>query len=111
MTASTLVTTWQNNQISSVQGPMKSMGYIMPVIFMFVLNSFSAGLSFYYFISNLLGIAQQAIIRRFVDESKITALMEENKKKAATGTGTKSKFMAKLQDAMKASEEARKKKN
>ena len=111
MTASTLVTTWQNNQISSVQGPMKSMGYIMPVIFMFVLNSFSAGLSFYYFISNLLGIAQQAIIRRFVDESKITALIEENKKKAATGTGTKSKFMTKLQDAMKASEEARKKKN
>ncbi len=107
MTASTLVTTWQNNQISTVTGPMKSMGYIMPVVFMFVLNSFSAGLSFYYFVSNLLGIAQQAIIRRFVDESKITALMEENKKKAASGTGTKSKFMTKLQDAMKASEEAR----
>jgi len=107
MTASTLVTTWQNNQISTVTGPMKSMGYVMPVVFMFILNSFSAGLSFYYFVSNILGIAQQAIIRRFVDESKITAIMEENKKKAASGTGTKSKFMTKLQDAMKASEEAR----
>ncbi len=40
MTASTLVSTWQNNQMTSVTGPMKSMGYIMPVIFMFVLNSF-----------------------------------------------------------------------
>jgi YidC/Oxa1 family membrane protein insertase len=36
--------------------------------------------------------------------------MEENRKKAATngGTGSKSKFMAKLEEAMKASEEAKK---
>lgn len=108
MTISTLVYTWQNNQISSVQGPMKSLSYIMPVVFMFVLNSFSAGLSFYYFVSNLVTFAQQAIIKRFVDEDKILAIMEENKKKAATGTGKKSKFMAKLEEAMKASEEARK---
>jgi YidC/Oxa1 family membrane protein insertase len=108
MTASTLVYTWQNNQISSVTGPMKSMSYIMPVIFMFVLNSFSAGLSFYYFVTNLVTFAQQAIIKRFVDESKIKAVMDEHKKKAATGTATKSKFMAKLGEAMKASEEARK---
>lgn len=108
MTASTIIYTWQNNQLSSVQGPMKSMSYIMPVIFMFVLNSFSAGLSFYYFVSNLVTFAQQAIIKRFVDEDKIIAIMEENKKKAATGTGKKSKFMSKLEEAMKASEEARK---
>src|SRR5258706_55870 len=109
MTASTLVYTWQNNQISSVQGPMKSMSYIMPVIFMFVLNNFSAGLSFYYFVSNLVTFGQQAIIRRFVDESKIKQIMENNRRKAATGAGKKSSFMAKLQDAMKAGEEARKK--
>ena len=109
MTISTLIYTWQNNQISSVTGPMKSMSYIMPVVFLFVMNSFSAGLSFYYFVSNLVTFAQQAIIKRFVDEDKILAIMEENKKKAATGTGKKSKFMAKLEDAMKASEEARKK--
>ncbi len=108
MTASTLIYTWQNNQISSVTGPMKSMSYIMPVIFLFVLNSFSAGLSFYYFVSNLITFTQQAIIKRFVDEDKIKAIMEENKKKAATGTGKKSKFMTKLEEAMKASEEARK---
>ncbi len=108
MTVSTLIYTWQNNQISSVQGPMKSLSYIMPVVFMFVLNSFSAGLSFYYFVSNLVTFAQQAIIKRFVDEDKILAIMEENKKKAATGTGKKSKFMTKLEEAMKASEEARK---
>lgn len=108
MTASTIVSTWQNNQVSAVTGPMKSMGYFMPIIFMFVLNSFSAGLSFYYFISNLVTFAQQAIIRKFVDEEKIKSVMEEHKKKIMSGDGKKSKFMTKLQDAMKASEEARK---
>ena len=75
---------------------------------MFVLNSFSAGLSFYYFVSNLVGFAQQAIIKRFVDEDKIKSVMEDHKKKMVTGTGKKSKFMSKLEEAMKASEEARK---
>ncbi len=110
MTASQIVFQWQNNQIQTVQGPMKAMGYVMPLVFLFVLNSFSAGLSFYYFVSNLITFAQQAIIKRFVDENKIMAIMDENRKKSAAGTSKKSKFMAKLEDAMKASEEARKKK-
>ena len=108
MTISTLVYTWQNNQMSTVQGPMKVMSYLMPIIFLFVLNSFPAGLSFYYFMSNIATFGQQAIIRRFVDDGKIRAIMEENKRKNAAGEGKKSKFMTKLQDAMKASEEARK---
>jgi len=55
--------------------------------------------------------AQQAIIKRFVDEDKIMAVMEDHKKKMTSGgSGTKSKFMTKLEEAMKASEEARKKK-
>jgi YidC/Oxa1 family membrane protein insertase len=108
MTVSTLVYTWQNNQLSSVTGPMKSMSYIMPVIFFFVLNSFSAGLTFYYFVSNLVTFAQQALIRRFVDENKIKLVLDENRKKNAAGSGKKSKFMSKLEEAMKASEDARK---
>jgi YidC/Oxa1 family membrane protein insertase len=108
MTASTLISVWQNSQMTTVTGPMQSMQYIMPVVLIFVLNSFAAGLSFYYLVSNLVTFAQQAVIKRFVDEDKIKALMEENKKKAATGTSTKSKFMTKLEEAMKASEEARK---
>jgi YidC/Oxa1 family membrane protein insertase len=109
MTVSTLIYTWQNNQLSSVQGPMKSMSYIMPLIFLFVLNSFSAGLTFYYFVSNLVTFAQQAIIRRFVDERKIKLILEENRKKNLSGTAKKSKFMSKLEEAMKASEETRRK--
>jgi YidC/Oxa1 family membrane protein insertase len=108
MTGATLYYTWQNNQMTTVQGPMKSLSYIMPVVFIFVLNSFPAALSFYYFISTMTTIGQQAIIKRFVDEDKIKQVMEENRKKIAAGSGKKSKFMSKLEDAMKASEEARK---
>jgi YidC/Oxa1 family membrane protein insertase len=109
MTAATLLYTWQNNQLSSVQGPMKTMSYVMPIIFLFVLNSFSSGLTFYYFVSTLLTFAQQAIIKRFVDEGKIKAIMEENRKKNAVSGGKKSRFMSKLEEAMKASQETRKK--
>jgi YidC/Oxa1 family membrane protein insertase len=109
MTASTLVYTWQNNQLSSVTGPMKTMSYVMPVIFFFVLNRFSAGLTFYYTVSTLITFAQQAIIRKFVDENKIRSILDENRKRNVSGTGKKSKFMSKLEDAMKASEETRKK--
>ncbi len=107
MTLSTLIITWQNNQISSVQGPMKSMSYIMPVVFMVVLNTFPAGLSFYYLMSNLVTFGQQAIIRRFVDEAKIKKIMDEHRKSMAAGNGKKSKFMARLEEAIKASEESR----
>lgn len=109
MTATTLLTVWQNNQISTVDGPMKSMGYIMPIIFLFVLNTFPASLNFYYLVSNIVSFAQQNLIKRFVDEEKIKRVMDENRKKRATEGTKKSSFMARLEDAMKASEEARKK--
>jgi YidC/Oxa1 family membrane protein insertase len=110
MTMSTLAYTWQNNQLSSVTGPMKTMSYVMPLIFFFMLNRFSAGLTFYYTVGTLLTFAQQAIIKRFVDEDKIKAILEENRKRNVSGgTVKKSKFMSKLEDAMKAGEEARKK--
>lgn len=106
MTLSTLAYTHFNNQMSTQTGPMKSITYIMPVVFMFVLNSFPAGLSFYYFVSNILTIGQQFIIKRFVDEDKLRVAMEENRKKHATAGGKKgSKFMDRVQEAMKAREE------
>jgi YidC/Oxa1 family membrane protein insertase len=70
------------------------------------LNSYSSGLSFYYFVSNIITFGQQALIRRFVNEDKILATLEENKKKNANKG--KSKFQQKLEDAMKASKEAQK---
>lgn len=103
MTASTILYTWSNNQVSSLQGPMKFYSYLMPVIFMFVLNSFPAGLSFYYFMSNIVTFGQQALIRKFVDEDKIRARLEENKIK--NKDKKTSSFQQRLQDAMKAASE------
>ncbi len=108
MTVSTILYTWSNNQVSTVQGPMKSIGYVMPVIFMFVLNSYSSGLTFYYFVSNIITFSQQTLIRKFVDEDKIRATLEENKKK--NSNKKKSKFAQGLEEAMKASREAQKQK-
>ncbi len=108
MTASTILYTWSNNQMTSVQGPMKSMSYMMPVIFMFVLNSFPAALSFYYFISNIITFGQQALIKKFVDEDKIKSILDENRLR--NRDKKKSKFQLKLEQAMKASKETSKKK-
>jgi len=103
MTLSTILYTWSNSQVTTVQGPMKSMQYMMPVVFMFVLNSFPAALSFYYFVSNLITFGQQALIRKFVDEEKIKRILDENRIKNVSKK--KSKFQLKLEEAMKAREE------
>lgn len=100
MTASTILYTWSNSQITTVQGPMKTLQYIMPVMFLFFLNSYSAGLTFYYFVSNIVSFGQIALFRKFIDEDKIKRILEENKKKNATKK--KSSFQSRLEEAMKA---------
>jgi YidC/Oxa1 family membrane protein insertase len=99
MTASTILYTWSNNQLTPPQGPMKIMSYMMPFTFMFLLNSFPAGLSFYYFVSNLVTFGQQSLIKRFVDEEKIKKKMKENKVK--NKDKRKSRFQLHLEEAMK----------
>lgn len=107
MTVSQIVYTHFNNQLTTATGPMKNLGYIMPVMFMFILNSYPAGLSFYYFVSNMVTFGQQALIKLFVDDSKIRQKVEESKAKNVNKK--KSKFQQKLEDAMKAAEANRKK--
>ena len=87
---------------------MKSLSYMMPVIFMFVLNSYPAALSFYYFVSNLVTFGQQSLIRKMINENKIKEILEENKKRRANKK--KSKFQLRLEEAMKSSQQAKKKK-
>lgn len=106
MTASTLLYTWSNSQITTVQGPMKSLQYMMPVMLLFFFNSYSSGLTYYYFISNIVSFGQIYLFRTIIDEEKIKKILEENRKKNANKK--KSKFQTKLEDAMKSSEEARK---
>lgn len=113
MTVSQLAYGYYNNQITPDQPGqpinMKMMAYVTPVIFMFVMNSFPAGLSFYYFVSNLVTIGQQLAIRKFVNEDKIKALLEKNRIKIAAGGGAKkSRFSQYLQTQLKTMEENQK---
>jgi YidC/Oxa1 family membrane protein insertase len=113
MTVSQLAYGYYNNQITPDQPGqpinMKMMAYVTPVIFMFVMNSFPAGLSFYYFISNLVTIGQQLAIRKFVNEDKIKALLDANRAKIKAGGGAKkSRFSTYLQTQLKTMEEQQK---
>ena len=99
MTLATILYSLSNNQMSTAQGPMKNLVYIMPIGFMFILNSFPAGLTFYYFISNLFTFVQQIIIRKFVDEDKIKEKFKENELK--NKNKRKTKFQLHLEGAMK----------
>jgi YidC/Oxa1 family membrane protein insertase len=108
MTVSQIAYTHFNNQLTAAQGPMKNLGYIMPIGFMFILNSYPAALSFYYFVSNMVTFGQQALIKLFVDDKKIREKVELSKIKNANKK--KSKFQQKLEDAMKAADANKKNK-
>lgn len=104
MTISTLIYTYFNNQVSGVSGQMKYIGYITPIIFFGVLNSYPAGLNYYYFLANMLTFGQQYMIRMFVDDEKIHAKIQENKKKPEAQK-KQSGFQKKLEEAMRAQQQ------
>jgi len=108
MAGSTILYTMANSQMTTIQGPMKTMQYLMPIMFLFFFNSYPSGLSYYYFITNLVSFGQIALFRKFVNEDKIKLIMEENKKKNVNKK--KSKFQTRLEDAMKANQTAQKNK-
>ncbi|MEO5909333.1 MAG: membrane protein insertase YidC [Pelobium sp.] len=106
MTVSTLIYTYFNNQVSGAQGQMKYIGYITPLIFFGVLNSYPAGLNYYYFCANVLTFSQQYFIRKFVDDDKIHAQIQQNKKKPETKkTGG---FQKKLENMMREQQQKKK---
>ena len=82
---------------------MKWMQYLMPIMFLFILNSYPAGLNYYYFISTLISVVTTLILRRTTDEQKLLAQLEANKKdpKQMRKTG----FAARLEAMQKQAEE------
>lgn len=80
----------QNDQMKGMQ----TMMYIMPVMFLFIFNSYSSGLSYYYFIATLITIIQTWIIQRTVDDQKILKQIELAKTKPVK----KSSFQRRLED-------------
>lgn len=99
MTITTIISTYLNSQTQNTDAMpgMKTMMYLMPIMFLFILNSYSAGLSYYYFLANVITIGQTYAFRFMIDEEKIRAQILINKKKPVV----KSKFQQKLEEMAK----------
>ena len=81
---------------------MKFIIYLMPVMLLFFFNNYSSGFSLYYFVSNLLMISIFLFIQNFIiDQDKILAKIEENRKKPKK----QSRFQMKMEELMKKAEE------
>lgn len=87
----------QNQPGGSSMPGMKWMMYLMPVMFLFFFNDYASGLSYYYFLSLIITIAQTWIFRKVVDEKKVRAEMLANAKKPRKKSG----FMARLEEAQR----------
>ena len=71
--------------------------YLMPIMFLGFFNNYASGLSYYYFLANVITFSQMYLMRKFVDEDAIHAKLEANKKKPVK----KSKFQARLESMAK----------
>lgn len=87
----------QNQPSSSSMPGMKVMMYLMPVMFLFIFNDYAAGLSYYYFLSLLITIAQTYIFRACTDDAKVRARLLANASKPKKKSG----FMARLEEAQR----------
>ncbi len=91
-----------NNEMTGAAGTqqmpgMKTMMYLMPVMFLFIFNSYASGLSLYYFLSLLLTFVQMYIFKKLINEDKIHAQLKAKQKIPVT----KSKFQTKLEEMAK----------
>ena len=83
---------------------MKWMMYLMPIMFLFVLNDYPSGLNYYYFISTLVSVVTTLIMRKTTNEEALLAQLEANKKDPKkmkkTGFAARLEAMQKQQEQM-----------
>ncbi len=102
MTITTLIYTYVNNKQMDYSSnpqmkPMKWMMYLMPIMFFAIFNNYSSGLSYYYMLVNIITFIQMFVFRKMIDENKVRATIEANKKKPQKKSG----FMKRLEEAQK----------
>jgi YidC/Oxa1 family membrane protein insertase len=59
----------------------------MPLMFMLILNNFSSGLTYYYFLANVITLAQNLIFKQFTDEEAILKKINSRKNKPKKKSG------------------------
>jgi YidC/Oxa1 family membrane protein insertase len=97
-----MMTTGQNMQTQPGMPNMKFIMYLSPLLMLFFFNNYASGLSLYYFVSNLITIFIMLAIKRFIlDEDKIHAKIQENKKKPKK----ENKFQRKMREMMEQAEQ------
>lgn len=79
---------------------MKHMPVFMSIFMFFFLNSYPSGLTYYYFLSTLITVTITFTMKKVIDEDKILAQLEANKKKPKKKSG----FMARLEEAQRIQE-------
>ena len=90
-----------------MQKMMKYMIYFSPLMLLVFFNQYAAGLSLYYFISNLITIGIMLVIKNYIlDEDKIHAQIQVNKQKPKK----QGKFQKKMAEMMEKAEEQKKQK-
>ena len=101
MTATNILYVKYNNEMSAAgtqQMPgMKTMMYMMPVMFLFIFNSYASGLSLYYFLSLVFTFVQMFIFKKLINEDAIHAQLKAKQKMPVT----KSKFQSRLEEMSK----------
>lgn len=108
MTVATLTYTILNNKMMSTGGNeqqmkmMKIMMYIMPVMFLGIFNNYSSGLSYYYFLVNIITFIQMAVFRFAINEDKLRKKMMATKAKPVK----KSNWQQRMEDMVKAQQAA-----
>lgn len=80
---------------------MKLMLYLMPVMMVFWFNDYSSGLSYYYFLSNIISILQIYLIRKHIDENALLEKMKAKADKNSKSSKKKSGFWARLEEAQR----------
>jgi YidC/Oxa1 family membrane protein insertase len=101
MTVSTVMYTYLNNQMMGAQSNqlpgMKTMMCLMPVMFLGIFNNYASGLSYYYFLANIITFGQMFVFRYAINEDKVRAKIQATKKKPKK----KSSFQKRLEEAAK----------
>ncbi len=95
-TITSLLISVYNMQMTPTQDNpiMKYMIYFFPIMLLFIFNSLPSALTWYYTVSNIVTLGLQFVIQKFIiDEKKIHAKLQENKKKPVT----KSKWQERLE--------------
>ena len=101
-----MMTTGQSMQQQEGMPNMKFIMYLSPLMMLVFFNNYASGLSLYYFVSNMITIGIMLVIKNFIiDDDKILAKIQENKKKPKK----QNKFQKKMAEMMEQAEAQKKK--